>query len=61
MEALRRMTLTIRKILTVTEEVLVEGGKPAERPVTAVAVAAVVTNPWAGQGFTEDLRPDQVP
>ena len=51
------MTLTIRKLYTVTEEVLVEGGKPTDRPVTAVAVAAVLTNPWAGRGFTEDLRP----
>jgi hypothetical protein len=51
------MTLTIRKIFTVTEEVLVEGSRPADRPVTAVAVAAVLTNPWADGGFTDDLRP----
>jgi len=51
------MTLTIRKIFTTIEEVLVEGSKPADRPVTAVAVAAVLTNPWAGRRFTEDLRP----
>lgn len=51
------MTLAIRKIFTVTEEVLVEGSRPADRPVTAVAVAAVLTNPWADGGFTDDLRP----
>lgn len=51
------MPLTIRKIFSATEEVLVEGGKQADRPVVAAVVAAVLTNPWASKGFTDDLRP----
>ncbi|WP_315924042.1 amino acid synthesis family protein [Mesorhizobium sp. SP-1A] len=52
------MSLEIRKIVRHVEEVFIEGGKAGQRPVTAVAVAAVVTNPWAGRGFVEDLRPE---
>lgn len=51
------MVPTIRKIITVVEELLIEGGKPAAKPVTAVAVVAVITNPWANLPFSEDLRP----
>ncbi|MBN9045611.1 MAG: amino acid synthesis family protein [Rhizobiales bacterium] len=47
----------IRKLYTILEEVQVEGGKRAEKPVTAVAVAAVLANPWAGRGYVEDLTP----
>lgn len=52
------MSLEIRKIVRHTEEVFIEGGKAGARPVTAVAVAAIVKNPWAGRGFVEDLRPE---
>lgn len=47
----------IRKIVTLIEELKVEGGRPLDRPVTAVAVAAVITNPWSAMPFVEDLRP----
>jgi len=47
----------IRKIVTYAETTLIEGGRSAERPLALFAVAAVVTNPWQGQGFVEDLRP----
>lgn len=50
------MSLEIRKIVRHTEEVFIEGGKAGPRPVMAIAVAAIVKNPWAGQGFVEDLR-----
>lgn len=49
--------LTLRKIVSRTEEVLIEGGKIADPPLLMHGVAAVLTNPWAGQGFVEDLRP----
>lgn len=52
------MSLQIRKLVTYIEEVRIEGGKAAERPVTSVCVAAVVKNPWAGRGFVEDLQPE---
>jgi len=48
----------IRKIATFIEETVIEGGRKAERPITTVVVAAIVRNPWAGQGFVEDLRPE---
>nr|WP_170427938.1 amino acid synthesis family protein [Ruegeria arenilitoris] len=47
----------IRKIVTYDEEVLVEGFRKAERPWRMFAVAAVVSNPWAGR-YVEDLRPE---
>ncbi|GJD49344.1 hypothetical protein OPKNFCMD_2074 [Methylobacterium crusticola] len=51
------MDTGLRKIATFVEETHVEGGRAAERPVTMVVVAAILRNPWAGQGFVEDLRP----
>lgn len=47
----------IRKIVTFDEEVRIEGFKIAEPPHRLFAVAAVVTNPWAGR-FVEDLKPE---
>ena len=50
------MTPEIRKIVTYDEEVLVEGFRKAQTPWRSFAVAAVVTNPWAGR-YVEDLKP----
>lgn len=47
----------IRKIVRYVEDVYIEGGR-AGGPVRMVAVAAVLTNPWAGRGFVENLRPE---
>ncbi len=49
--------LEIRKIVTLTEETHIEGGKAANPPLRLHGVAAVMRNPWAGQGFVEDLQP----
>ncbi|MBX2882081.1 MAG: amino acid synthesis family protein [Granulosicoccus sp.] len=48
------MTPEIRKFVTFDEEVLIEGYKSASVPWRLFAVAAVVTNPWAGR-YVEDL------
>lgn len=49
--------MKVRKITTVVEDVLTEGGRDVN-PITRVAaVAAVIENPWAGQGFVDDLGP----
>ena len=48
----------VRKIVTYTEEIRIEGGRAAPRPLQMFAAAAVLTNPWAGRGFVEDLRPE---
>jgi hypothetical protein len=52
------MPLHIRKVVTFVEDTLVEGGKAGDRRVRMVATAAVVRNPWHGQGFVENLRPE---
>jgi hypothetical protein len=46
----------IRKLVRYVEDVSVEG-KPGG-PVRTAAVAAVLTNPWAGRGYVENLRPE---
>ena len=51
------MSLEIRKVVSHVEEVRIEGGRPAEPPLLLFGVVAVIANPWAGQGFVEDLRP----
>ncbi len=48
----------LRKIVTYTETTLVEGGRPAPQPLQLFAAAAVLTNPWAGRGFVENLKPE---
>jgi len=52
------MSIGLRKIVTYFEETLIEGGKDASVPLKMYGVAAVLKNPWAGQGYVEDLRPE---
>ena len=47
----------IRKTLVSKETLYVDGGKAAAKPLVMIAAAAVIKNPWAGQGFVEDLSP----
>jgi hypothetical protein len=47
----------IRKIVSYQETTLIEGGKAAATPLRMYGVAAVLRNPWAGEGFVEDLKP----
>ena len=51
------MTIGIRKTLLWQETTLIEGGREAPKPLRLFAAMAVVRNPWAGQGFVEDLKP----
>ena len=46
--------INIRKLLTVTEEIVMDGGRAAKRPVRKVAAVAVIENPFAGK-FVDDL------
>ena len=46
--------MRIRKLLTVIEEIVEDGGRPAVRPIKKVAAVAVIENPFAGR-FVEDL------
>ncbi len=47
--------MRIRKMLTIVEEILEDGGRPAAKPVKKVAAVAVIDNPFAGR-FVEDLQ-----
>lgn len=49
--------MDIRKIVTIADEVHAEGGRPVSPVARVAVVAAVVANPWAGQGFVDDLAP----
>lgn len=49
--------MVIRKIVTITETIHVEGGREVLPAARVAVVAAVIQNPWAGQGFVEDLGP----
>ncbi|OYX45037.1 MAG: peptide synthetase [Rhodobacterales bacterium 32-67-9] len=51
------MPAQIRKTLTLIETTLIEGGREAPRPLKLIAAVAVLKNPWAGQGFVDDLKP----
>ena len=51
------MVLEIRKFVDYSEEVHIEGFKEANNPLHIFAVAAVITNPWAGK-YIEDLKPE---
>lgn len=51
------MPAEICKTLLHVENTLIEGGKAAETPLTLIAAMAVIRNPWAGQGFVENLTP----
>ncbi len=52
------MMLSLRKLVTYTEDIRIEGGRPAPVPLKLFAAAAVLANPWAGRGFVEDLSPE---
>ena len=48
----------IRKTVLHVETTYVDGGKEATIPLKMVAAAAVIKNPWAGQGYVENLTPE---
>jgi hypothetical protein len=45
----------LRKVLTYRESVVTEAGAHPARPALQASVAAVLRNPWAGTGPTQDL------
>lgn len=47
--------MKVRKIITIVDETLLEGGREVDPAARVVVVAAVIENPWAGAGFVEDL------
>lgn len=51
------MDIQIRKLVAYVEDLHTEAGKPVDPPVRSAMVVAVLANPWAGQGYVEDLKP----
>src|ERR1700675_5221788 len=49
--------MTIRKTVTLVEEINREYGAPASPPLRRVAIAAVFENPLAGKATGADLKP----
>lgn len=49
--------VVVRRIVTVVEEIHTEGGRPVSPAARVAVVAAVIRNPWAGEGFVDDLTP----
>ena len=52
------MFAELRKVVTFDEDIHREGERAATPPLRMIGVAAVLANPWAGQGFVEDLSPE---
>ena len=52
------MLKELRKIVTFDEDIYSEGGKEADPILRIIGVAAVLSNPWKGQGFVQDLQPE---
>lgn len=52
------MSAKVRKIVTYSEDIQIEGGRKAAKPLQLFGVAAVIPNPWAGRGYVEDLKPE---
>jgi Amino acid synthesis len=48
----------LRKLVTYDEDTVTDGGRACTPPLRMIAVAAVVTNPWYGRGYVEDLSPE---
>jgi hypothetical protein len=46
----------VRKVVTVVEDVLTEGGREVSPPVRIAAAGAVIVNPFAGR-WVDDLQP----
>lgn len=50
------MSLEIRRVLTVVDELRLAAGRSDDAPLRKAAACAVVTNPLAGLGYVEDLE-----
>lgn len=49
--------MNVRKLVTIVEEIRSEGGREVSPAARVAVVAAVIRNPWAGEGFVQDLAP----
>src|SRR5699024_304826 len=49
--------MKLRKLTTIFDEIVTEGSRPVNPVAHIAVVAAIIENPWKGQGFVEDLGP----
>jgi len=52
------MPAEIRRTLVHVQTTRIEGGRPLDKPTKLIAALAIIRNPWFGQGFVENLRPE---
>ncbi|MEM9278499.1 MAG: amino acid synthesis family protein [Pseudomonadota bacterium] len=52
------MPAEIRRTLLHVQTTHIEEGKSVAEPTKLIAALAIIKNPWHGQGFVEDLRPE---
>ncbi|MGB0926548.1 MAG: amino acid synthesis family protein [Pikeienuella sp.] len=50
--------MEIRRTITHVETIYRDGGRAAPVPTKLIAAAAILTNPWYGRGFVEDMKPE---
>lgn len=48
--------MKLRKVTTIVDEVLMEGGQAVDPVARTAVVAAIIENPWKDQGFVEQLN-----
>lgn len=48
--------MKLRKISTIVDEIMMEGGQTVDPAARIAVVAAVIENPWKGQGFVDQLE-----
>lgn len=48
----------IRRTLVHVQRTYEEGGKAVDEPTLLVAALAIIRNPWFGEGWVENLRPE---
>lgn len=52
------MPLEIRRTIINVQNTRIAEGRTVENPTKLVAAMAIIKNPWFGQGYVEDLRPE---
>lgn len=50
--------MELRKVILQVEDTHIEGPRKISSPIKTAIAAAVLTNPWAGRGYVEDLAPE---
>ena len=52
------MPLEIRRTIVNVQNTHIAEGRTVETPTILVAALAIIKNPWFGQGYVDDLRPE---